>query len=118
MRGRNRCARSLPLSRGCDGRQLALDLARDLPDAVCEARHHFGELLVRGRERRREQALVARVAVACRLRREDHEPALEREVVQAAGDAQLERQVRLAVARVDVLDAEQKAVAAYLADEV
>ena len=68
-------------------------------------------------ERRREQALVARVAVAGRLRGESTSPSLERGVVDPARDAQLGRQEGLAVARVGVLDAEQVAVAAHLVDE-
>src|SRR5207302_8150086 len=81
-----------------------------------EARHRFLQVGVRGCERRREEALVAGVAVARRLRREGDEAALERKVIDAAGDAQLRRQER-SVAWVGVLDPDQVAVAAHFRDD-
>src|SRR5690348_9543748 len=72
-----RVRRGDPLWYGLLSGELPLHIVGHLAHRRREARHHLGELLVGGGEGGSEQALVARIAVAGRLRGEDHETMIE-----------------------------------------
>src|SRR3990170_834149 len=94
--------------------QLRSHLRGDVVHGIGEAGHHLRQLVVGGRERGREQRLVPRVAVACRLRGERDETSLERCLIDASGHAELRGEERLLIAWVDERHAQQVAVPAHL----